>query len=144
MSFVTCTADLVGQYGGQVTLANKVNGARDKANFDLFELVYPKKHGKQKKIIIFLASPNDWNRNGQYNGQATLTMRSTGAHGARVIFVILHLSTQRSKGWRNRRKQLFSTSSWWQFASWRQWRHEVIAWRQVKLMTQNMYNVLTQ
>ena len=52
--FVTCTVDFVGQYGGQVTLTNKVNGAHDKINFDFIELVYPKNVGN-KKIIIFLA-----------------------------------------------------------------------------------------
>ena len=35
--------DFVGQYGGQATLTNEVNGASDKTYFDFIELVYPKK-----------------------------------------------------------------------------------------------------
>ena len=31
-----------GQFSGQATLTNKVNGARNKANFDFIELLYPK------------------------------------------------------------------------------------------------------
>ena len=31
-----------GQFKGQATLTKKVNGARDKANFDFIEIVYPK------------------------------------------------------------------------------------------------------
>ena len=30
INFVTCTVDLVGQYGGQATLTNEINGAHDK------------------------------------------------------------------------------------------------------------------
>ena len=46
--------DVKTQYGGQATLTNEVNGARDKPNFDFIELVYPK-NVENKKIIIFLA-----------------------------------------------------------------------------------------
>ena len=53
ISYVTCTYDLVGQFGSQATLTNEVNSACDKNNFDFIELVYPKNVGKQK--IIFLA-----------------------------------------------------------------------------------------
>ena len=54
ISFVACTVDLVDQYGGQATLTNEVNGARDETHFDFIEIVYPKNVGN-KKIIIFLA-----------------------------------------------------------------------------------------
>ena len=43
-----------GPYGGQATLTNKVDGARDEASFDLIELFYTK-NVWNKKIIIFLA-----------------------------------------------------------------------------------------
>ena len=46
--FVTCTVDLVGQYGGQATLTNEVNGAHHETNFDFIELVYPKNVGNKK------------------------------------------------------------------------------------------------
>ena len=54
ISFVTCTVDLVGQGRLTTILTIKVNGERDKPNFDFIELVYPKNVGN-KKIIIFLA-----------------------------------------------------------------------------------------
>ena len=47
ISFVTCTFDLVSQGRLTTIRTNKVNGARDKANFDLIELVHPKKVRKK-------------------------------------------------------------------------------------------------
>ena len=48
ISFVTCTADLVGQGRLTTKLTNKVNGARGKPNFNYIELVYPKNVGNKK------------------------------------------------------------------------------------------------
>ena len=68
-----------GQYSGQATLTNKVNGARDKANFDFIELFYPKNVWNKKNNHLS-STPNDWNRNGQFSGQATLTNKVNGAY----------------------------------------------------------------
>ena len=59
-------------------MTNKVNGARDKDNFDFIELVYPENVGIKKNNLLS-TTPNDWNRNGQFSGQATLTNKVNGA-----------------------------------------------------------------
>ena len=40
-----------GQFSGQSTLTNKVNRARDNANFDFIELVYPKNLRNKKNHL---------------------------------------------------------------------------------------------
>ena len=70
-----------GKYGGQATLTNKVNGARNKANFDFTELVYP--NNVWNKTNNHLSStPNDWDRNGQYSAQTILTNTGASFEGA--------------------------------------------------------------
>ena len=45
--------------------------------FDFIELVYPK--NVRTKNNHLSSTPNDWNRNGQFSGQATLTNKVNGA-----------------------------------------------------------------
>ena len=77
------------QYSGQLTLTNKVNGARDKTSFDFILLVSPKTY--ELKNNPFSSTPNDCNRNGQFCGRATLTNKVDGAYDKASFDTIEHI-----------------------------------------------------
>ena len=55
----------------------RVDGVRDRDNFDFIEPVYPKTW--ETKINNFSSTPNDLIRNVQFSGQATSTNKTIGA-----------------------------------------------------------------
>ena len=67
-----------GQYSFQATLTNKVNGAATNPNLISLNLS-TQKNVWSKKNNHFSSTPNDWDRNGQYSGQATVTNKVNGA-----------------------------------------------------------------
>ena len=93
-----------GQFSGQTTLTNKVNGAPDKANSDFIELVYPK-NVYETKNIVFLAPLMTEIEMVSLVVKRPWPTRST-VHATKQISISLNLSTQKNVG--NKWKLFFS------------------------------------